>query len=147
MQFMMNINSYMFRHRSSIQWGYQYLHRRIELVFLSSIKLPDDGTQVPKHLEVNTAELYFTVFDWVHIFIVILNIRTCTVQVTSNLISYISISKISLGMNMPPTTLLNCYCNLINISTLYGRAEIKFVRRFRFMPTLSSCPCVLCTYL
>ena len=91
----------------------------------------------------NTAELYFTVFDWVHFFGDILNMRTCTVQVTSNLISYISISKSSLGMNMPPTTLLNCNCNLINISTLYGRAEINFVSRFHFTPTLSSCPFVL----
>jgi len=61
MKFIMNIDSYMFRHRLTIQWGYQYLHQRIELVFLSSNRLFKDGTQVPKHVGVNSAEMYFTV--------------------------------------------------------------------------------------
>jgi hypothetical protein len=146
MQFMISIN-YMFRHRSTVQWEYQYLHRCTELVFLCCSRVPVDDTQMPKHVGVNAAELYFAVFDWVHLLVDILNIRTCTVWVTSNLISYISISKSSLGMNMPSTTLLNCYCNLINISTLYGRDEINIVSRSRFTPTLSSCPWVLFIYL
>lgn len=82
-----------------------------------------------------------------HLLVGILNIRTCAVQVTSNVISYISISKINLGLKMPQITLLNCYCNLINVSTLYGRVEINTVNRFRFTPTLPSRPCALFIHL